>query len=193
MKSLIMIAITVTLFYSCKKDDSRIVFSLPEKTQTGNNTLGFMLGPIVWTNYGQVCFLFGSGCRKNIDGYHYKDGDIRLGADRVLYKKGSWSTSESISINLSTNHRGIGTYSSFANDTILLGYYYSEPGKREKEYVLSLLNPNFTVRLTKLDTAKKIIAGEFFGILFNRAQDTTNAISRTDSIIIADGRFDIKY
>ena len=48
----------------------------------------------------------------------------------------------------------------------------AEVSKQEKNYVLSAINPNFTIRLTKIDTVNKIISGDFFGVLFNRALDS---------------------
>lgn len=180
-------------FISCKKDDTGIILSLPAKTQSGQNTFGFLLNSSVWTNYGQVCFPFAGGCRENLSGIYYtSDGDIHIRADKVLYKNGSWNTNENIDLNLSTNFRGIGTYSTLSNDTIGVGYWFSEQGQTKKTYLLSQVNPTFTIRVTKVDTIPKILSGEFSGKLFRRLSDTSFATSLTDSIIINDGRFDIK-
>ena len=192
MKTFLIFLLITINFYSCKKDDSGIIFLLPPKTQTGQNTLGFMLGISVWTNYGIVCFPFAGGCSDNIKAYYYNDGDITVQADRVLYKNGSRNTTETIDLYLTTNFRGLVNYSTSTNDTIGVFYSLSEINKPEKNYVLSVTNPNFAIRLTKIDTTNKILSGEFFGTLFNKALDTTNAISMTDSITIKDGRFDIK-
>lgn len=180
-------------FISCKKDDTQIILSLPAKTQSGQNTFGFLLNSSVWTNYGQVCFPFAGGCSENLSGIYYtSDGNIHLRADKVLYKNGSWNTIENIDFTLVTNFRGIRTYSTLSNDTIGVGYWFSERGQTKKTYLLSQANPTFTITVTKIDTTLKILSGEFSGKLFRRLSDTSFATSLTDSIIIHDGRFDIK-
>ncbi len=192
MKISLIFLTTTIILCSCKKDDTGVVFSLPPKTQTGQNNLGFILGTSVWTNYNQVCFPFAGGCRDNVKAYYYNNGDITVQADRVLCKNSSRNTTETIDLYLTTNFRGLINYSTITNDTIGVLYSLSEIRKPEKNYVLSATNPNFTIRLTKIDTTNKILSGEFFGTLFNKALDTTNAISLTDSITIKDGRFDVK-
>jgi hypothetical protein len=110
----------------------------------------------------------------------------------VLYKNGSWNTNESIDINLSTNFQVLKTYITLSNDTIGIGYWYSEKGQAQKTYLLSQVNPVFNITVTKIDTTLKVLSGEFSGKLFRRLSDTSFATSLTDSIIITDGRFDIK-
>ncbi|MCY7420626.1 MAG: hypothetical protein LH478_02670 [Chitinophagaceae bacterium] len=192
MKIFFNILISVLVF-SCKKNDTGIDLSLPSKTQTGQNTFGFLLNSQVWINYGQVCFPFAGGCRENLSGFYYSsDGDIHINADKVLYKNSSWSTYESIDLNLATNFRSIGTYSTLTRDTIGVAYWYSEQGQPKKTYLLSQTIPTFTIAVTKADTVNNILAGEFSGKLFRRISDISFATSTTDSIIIDNGRFDIK-
>jgi hypothetical protein len=176
---------------SCLKDDSEVVFALPPKTQTGQNVLGFMLDESVWTNHNRVCFPFAGGCRDNVTAF-YRKGDMEIQADRVIFKKGSRKSTETLSFSWSTDFRGLVNYSTFSNDTIGVVYSFSEPGQPEKNYTLSPQHPNFSIRLNRLDTINKIVSGEFFGTLYSKALDTTNAISITDSIVIQSGRFDIK-
>ena len=83
-------------------------------------------------------------------------------------------------------------YSTITNDKIGVIYSLSEIRQPEKVYVLSEINPKFIIRLNKVDTINGILSGEFFGTLFNKALDTTNSVSLTDSIKIEEGRFDIK-
>lgn len=181
------------MLLSCNKDDSNYTPLLPEKTQSGENIFGFLLNSSVWTNYGQICYLF-YGCRENLFGQFYSsNGDLIINADKILYKKGSLNTVENIDIDVSTNFRGQKTYSTLNNDKILVGYWISEKGKPKKTYLLSQSNPTFTVKVTKIDTTFKIISGEFSGKLFRRLSDTSFATSLTDSIVISDGRFDIKF
>lgn len=193
-KYAILYLLIICIIASCKKDDTGINFSLPEKTQSGQNTFGFLLNSSVWKNYGQVCFPFAGGCRENLSGFYYKsDGDINIWADKVLFKNGSWNTIENFNINFSTNFRGPGTYSTLTNDTLGIAYYFSERGIPKKTYLLSQTNPTFTITITKIDTTGKIICGEFSGNIFRRLADSSFATSTTDSIIVNDGRFDIKF
>lgn len=188
------VGLSVMIFHSCRKDDTGVVLSLPARTQTGENTFGFLLNESVWTNYGQVCFPFTGGCRENLSGFYYSsDGDIRLDADKVFYKNGSWSTSENISIDLATNFRGIGTFNTLSQDTIKVGYWLSVQGQPQLSYLLSDTNPGFTVTVSKIDTVLGIMSGEFSGTLFRRLSDTSFVTSLTDSIVIREGRFDIKW
>jgi hypothetical protein len=85
MKKLLAIGIIIISLTSCRKDATEAAFALPQTTQTGQNTFGFLLNTSVWTNYGQVCFPFAGGCRDNLSGIFYKnDGDILINTDRVI-------------------------------------------------------------------------------------------------------------
>ncbi len=191
---LTLFALIIISLISCIKDDTGIVLSLPSKTQSGQNTFGFLLNSFVWTNYGKVCFPFAGGCGENLSGMYYtNDGDIHIRADKVFYKNGSWNTIENFDLTLSTNFRGTETYNTLSNDTIGIGYWLSERGQAKKTYLLSQINPTFTITMTKIDTTLKILSGEFAGKLFSRLSDTSFATSPTDSIIISEGRFDIKF
>lgn len=193
-RHIIFLCLSQLIFFSCRKDDTGVVLSLPAKTQTGENTFGFLLNESVWINYGKVCFPFAGGCRENLSGAYYSsDGDIRLDADKVFYKNGSWSTSEKVSINLTTNFRGIGSYSTLSQDTIKVGYWLSVRGQQEQSYLLSDTNPDFLITVSRIDTLRGILSGEFSGKLFRRLSDTSFVTSLSDSIVIKDGRFDIKW
>ena len=182
------------LINSCKKDDTGVTFSLPAKTQSGQNTFGFRLNSTIWTNFGKVCFPFAGGCRENLFGIYYSnDGDIQITADKVIYKNNARDTEESIDLNLSTNSRGARTYSTLTNDSIGVTYSLSEAGQPDKTYLLSESNPIFTLVITRIDPVAKIMSGEFSGKLFRRISDASVATSTTDSIVVNDGRFDVKF
>ena len=139
-------------------------------------------------------FSFCRCCRENLTGTYYtSDGDIHITADKVLYKNSSWNTKENIDFTLTTNFQGARTYSTFTNDIIGIGYWFSEQGQPDKTYLLSQTNPFFNIRITKIDTVTKIMPGEFSGRLFRRISDASFATSTTDSIILNDGRFDIRF
>jgi hypothetical protein len=194
MKRYLSLSLSLTIvIISCKKDDTMVTHLLPAKTQSGQNTFGFLLNSSVWTNYGQVCFPFAGGCQENLTGTYYaSDGDIHISADKVLYKNNSWNTKEKIDLNLTTNFQGTRTYSTLTNDIIGIGYWLSERGQSDKTYLLSHINPTFNIIITKIDTVTKIMCGEFSGKLFKRISDTSFATSTIDSIILNSGRFDIK-
>jgi hypothetical protein len=194
MKRVIGIACLLLLgLYSCRKDDTETVFSLPEKSQSGRKTFGFLLNTSVWVNFGQVCFPFAGGCRENLSGiYNTSNGAIQIFADKVIHENGSWKTIETIELNLATKLQGTKTYSTLHQDEMSVGYSYSEKGQLQKSYFLPAGNPSFTLTVTKIDTVRGILSGEFSGKLFRRLSDTTFNTSLTDSIILRDGRFDLQ-
>lgn len=192
-RQVLFLALTL-LLSSCIKDDSGLSLVLPAKTQSGQHTFGFLLNTGVWTNYGKVCFPFAGGCRENLNGRYYpSDGDISITADKVLYKNNVWNTQENFGLSLSTNFRGARTYSTLTNDTIGVAYSFSEIQQPDKTYFLSASNPVFTIVITKIDLVSKTMSGEFSGKLFRRISEESFVTSTTDSIVISDGRFDIKF
>jgi hypothetical protein len=195
MKMFLSILLSATVFIvACRKDDTGVTFQMPEKTQSGNNTFGFMLNSSVWTNYGQACFPFMGGCRENLSGHYTPDfGYVTIDADKVLYKDGSWNTIENIALYLTTHFTGTRTYSTLARDTISVSYIKNEQGQPDITYLLSDTNPVFTISIIKIDTLNHIMAGEFSGKLFRRIDFSSYATSATDSLIITDGRFDVKF
>lgn len=186
-------SLIVLVLISCRKDDTGIVFTLPDKSQTGQNTFGCLLNTAVWINYGQVCFPFAGGCRENLSGiYRTNNGAIQIFADKVILKNGSWNTIETIELNLATNFQGTKTYSTLNKDDIGVAYYFTEQGQTKKTYLLPTVNPSFTMTITKVDTLLGILSGEFTGKLFRQLSDTSFNTSLTDSILLREGRFDIK-
>jgi hypothetical protein len=193
MKTLLAIVVTIVCLTSCKKDDTGVSFTLPQKTLTGQNTFGFLFNSSVWINYGQVCFPFAGGCRDNLRGIFYKnDGDILINTDRVIYKNGNLFSSESFEITLKTKFNGIRTYSTLANDTLSIAYLYKTNSSIDTMYILPQINPIFSIKITKIDTTNNILSGEFSGKIFKRIDYTNFATSLIDSINVNDGRFDIK-
>lgn len=188
-----LLILLTTIICSCKKDDTGIRFTLPAKTHSGQNTFGFLFNTAVWTNYGHVCVGLPGACRDNLQGTFYDDGDTYITADRVIYKNNSWNTGESIALYLKTNFKGVQTYSTLTNDIISVDYWFTSRENTKKAYLLSPSNPAFSITISKMDTINKIISGEFYGKLFRRISDTSFTTSITDSIILNDGRFDIKF
>jgi hypothetical protein len=176
---------------SCLKETSPSTFTLPEATRTGLNTFGFEYGSEVFVNYGKVCFLT-SGCRENTNAYFYtNDGQMRVQADRVLKQNGSLVSTEGFSMYLETGFRGVRVYDSQRGDLLSMAYDISK-NRQEVIYVLDPQNPVASVALTRLDSTAGVLSGTFNAKLFRR-DDAGFAVDPTDSFIVRNGRFDIKY
>jgi hypothetical protein len=121
MRILAILAV-IALLFSCRKDDSAVVFSLPPATQTGSQTFGFKLDGAIWINYGQVCQPNGGSCQENLTGeYFSSDGGITINADQVVYKDGVAQT-QNFQLNLFTGFGGEKTYSTLTGDDITVLY-----------------------------------------------------------------------
>ncbi len=200
MRKIFIVVFIITIFSSskCNKDETLLTFKLPEKTQVGANTFGFLLNTTVWTNYGQVCFITG-GCHENLICNYHSTNELTINADRVLYKSGGLSTSESVYIYLDRSQPiTIGKYTLGFNGNST--FFYVVPSSKEKQYYPTDSIPSFYLEITKLDTVNKIVSGGFYGKLFNyefkQSSPNSNYIltmNEKDSILIKDGRFDLKY
>ncbi|MEA5141480.1 hypothetical protein [Arcicella rigui] len=191
LKNYLLFILLIVLNVACTKDDSDISLVLPNKTQTGEHTFGFLLNEKVWINYGQVCFPFAGGCRENLQVYYFPNKNFLINADKVLYKNGSWNTSESIDIAVDELLTAK-TYRSVNKDKVSAFYTFEGQGQQPKQYLPHKTRPDFNVRITTLDSVKRTMSGEFNGTLFRVVDLSSLALSESDSIIIKDGRFDAK-
>ncbi|GAB3727303.1 hypothetical protein GCM10027594_09260 [Hymenobacter agri] len=158
-------------------------FTLPPITQTGANTIGFIVNGQVWRNYGWLPYTAAES--DNLRGSYVPYGQFTLNAgliDRNRY--------ESFYLNLDSLIN-TGTYSVNINakqgtirraERILI--FSDESGKMYYGY--SPKGTKITVVITKLDTSRHIIAGTFEGTLAQMADSSKR-------VRITDGRFDIKY
>jgi hypothetical protein len=186
-----MAVILMCTLSACLKESSPLTFTLPEATTAGLNTLGFEHDAAVFVNYGKVCFITG-GCRPNTDAFFYaNNGQVRVQADKVLKQHGSMVSREGIAIYIETSFRGVRVYDSQRGDLLSMAYDISKGGKDET-YVLDPQNPVATVALTRVDSTAGILSGTFNARLF-RKDDAGFAVNPTDSFIVRNGRFDIKY
>jgi hypothetical protein len=166
-------------------------FTLPAKTQTGQNTFGVNLNSSVWTLYGQYC-IFPSGCGDNPSGIYYSTnkGSLLLTVDRVLKDKSKVATSETFNFSFDSNFNSSGIYD------VKLTENYSNITLRdnltEKTYSCIPDRPTIVLNVTKLDTTNKIFSGEFSGTLFSIGKGSLSELNLSDSIVLTDGRFDIK-
>ncbi len=177
--TLIIISVTLS-FISCKKEKIPIL-SLPPITETGQNTLGFLLDSKVWTNYGRRCTF--AGCNDNkVVAYLYKqpngDFDLGISADYTV-------TSETIDQSFFFYTKNVTTTGTFYLDSNLnrgMTYIASRYNQWYKEYKNKIPN-TCILTITKFDTTSKIISGKFSGTLYN-------PLNSKDSVKIVDGRFD---
>ena len=174
-------------FTQCKKDVPAP--GLPAVTEQGRNTFGFKLDGSTWVPYrdcsgwfsGPTSALSFSVYRDSLSDYAWPVG-LWLRAQRVSAKSTSYfemKTGYYAFPNPSyISHTGnifdsldISFRKEDCCDTYRADHYYS-PG---------------TVMITKLDTANKIISGTFSFNLY------TYIGQNLDSVVITDGRFDLKF
>ncbi|ULQ57125.1 DUF5025 domain-containing protein [Flavihumibacter rivuli] len=167
-------------FLSCRKEKAPDL-TLPPATETGQNTLGFLLDGKVWTNYGKRCTI--AGCKDNkVTAYLYKqpNGDFDFGVS-ADYTVTSDTTDQSFYIS-TTNITTTGTYQIDNNLGRGMAFIGSRYNQWYREYKNNLPN-KCTLTITRFDTINNVVAGTFAGILYN-----PNNLN--DSIRIQDGRFD---
>jgi hypothetical protein len=176
---LFVLVFMVTLF-SCTPDHVANL-SLPPITQTGQNTLGFMLDNKVWTNFGRRCTI--AGCSDNKVAahlYRQPNGDLEL---EII--AGYTVTSEGIDQSFFIHGVNVTSTGTFLLDSTLgreLRFTGSNYNQTYKEYKNRL--PHYSVlSISRFDTTNLVIAGTFHGVLHNPADPA-------DSVSIMDGRFD---
>ena len=182
MKQIVILATLsiALLFDSCRKE-SVPNLALPAATQTGQNTLGFLLDSKVWNNYGRRCTI--AGCNDNkVTAHLYKqpNGDfyLEISADYTVM-------SETIDQSFFIYTTNVTTTGNYFLDTSLnrgMTFIASRYNQTYKEYKNKQPN-NCTLTITKFDTTNKIISGSFNGVIYNPA-------NLNDSTKIQDGRFD---
>ena len=178
---LLLITFTIAGCSSCKKNvdtSSDNPYGLPNATQEGKNTLGFLLNGQPWTPKGQVGL--SANLTVNVD-LGYNQGVFVIGAYRYTSSTGiqepfTIGIRDSlkffqfpITVPLSkTSLYGI-TYRNVQCD------YFNQQGNVQ-------CNGNLTI--TKLDKSSQILSGTFNATFYKPGCDT---------IKITEGRFDMKY
>ena len=158
-------------------------FTLPVATQTGANTIGFVVDGRVWRNYGWLPYTATEG--DNIRSSYMPFARFDLNAGQIdrnrhesfylyldsLVSAGTYQVNTNVAAG--TTRRAVRTL--IFSDVSEKAYYgYSPKGTKT------------TVTITKLDTVEHIIAGTFEGTLAQRTDSTKQ-------VRVTDGRFDIKY
>jgi len=174
-------------FAQCKKNVPAP--GLPAITEQGRNTFGFKLDGSTWGPY-RDCGGWFSGPGSALSFNVYRDSlfnyawpvGLELRAQRVSAKSTSYfemKTRFSVFPNPSyISHTGN------VFDSLEISY------QKESCCVTYKADPYYspgTVMITKLDSARKIISGTFSFNLYTYIDQTL------DSVVITDGRFDLKY
>lgn len=176
-----LVVILTFAIYSCSKEEIPIL-TLPEITQTGQNTLGFNLDNKVWTNYGRRCTTLG-GCKDNkVSAYLYKksngafDLEISAGYNADTIDQAFYITTTSIT--------STGTFILDSNLNRTMTFFANQSSQFFQVYKNRQPNKCF-LTITRFDTTSKIIAGFFNGTLYS-------IFNLNDSVKIENGRFDAK-
>ena len=168
------------LLWACRKKDIPDL-PLPAASQTGQNTLGFLLNEKVWANFGRRCTI--AGCSDNaVSALLYKqpNGDFTLEIS-AGYTVMTEKIDQSFYI-YTTNIITAGTYLLDSSLNRRMAFNASRYNQTYREY-RNIQSARCSLTITKFDTVNKIVAGNFSGIIYN-------PVNLTDSTKILDGRFD---
>ncbi len=171
----------------CKKSGGSSGPVLPPITQTGANTFGCMVNGQVWLPHWP-CSLFGAGSvqldydiEPSSPGaalplfFSLHAGNIANG--NIFFLIGQNST-------LSDHIYGVGNII----DSIELEFF-GMPGFQYLDANQPGATPHY-FQITKLDAINKIVSGIFAFTLY--ARDSPNAQPHLDSVVVTDGRFDLR-
>jgi len=171
---LFLLCLIVIHTTSCEKDKSNV---LPDETQEGNNTLGFLLNGKVWTSKVPYCSTTASANKSNLSigasvsqtnipyvGFCIKDAPIKT--DTVYLLSSIYSFD-------------FGEYGERKSNGDIFQYYTTDEYKG-------------SVTLTKFDTINQIVSGKFSFKAKRRITESSDCYCDT-IVTITDGRFDLKY
>lgn len=166
---LFLIALISCTFYSCKKNvNVRVVEKLPEVTQDGRHTFGFMFGDEVWipfrteglsANFGTISSLQLLCKRENVLGSFPHD---------------------SFSLDLSLPNPGVGEFELNKSNTDIL-LYVIQKDKKIKGY---RFHEKGVLKITRWDKVNLVASATFS---FDLKEESTGEV-----IKVTDGRFDLK-
>jgi hypothetical protein len=164
---------------SCKKNIDPQVdnpYGLPNATQEGKNTLGFLLNGQPWTPKGQL------GTSANLTFYYdatFSAGVFNIGAYRILDNQGSM---EKINIFADT----IQNAQRISFPTKKLGLIFRNATNTNCDFLTAESTTKVTgfIDIKKLDKVAHIFSGEF---------EFTLTKTNCDTVKITQGRFDLKF
>jgi hypothetical protein len=185
MKKLILLLTTIFVVSCCSKDDDRTpIEQLPVATQVGANTAACLVNGQVFLPKGSSQFgpILSCFYQQDQDGYHF---------GLAITEKG---TNENKSVGIATNSNPLAeniTYELVERKSDINNKYNSNFGQFIINSNITSSNQFYTtninigeLKITKLDTQKKIISGTFW-------YDAVNAAGK--KVEVREGRFDMRY
>lgn len=193
LKLYIILLALSCLALQCDKDkdepepDQNNKEQLPPATQSGENTFGCLVNGEVWRPAG------GNSLDNDLEA-GYGRGSLVIAAERKITDKNGNFQDQDISIYIQKNayklkkhkltiNKNRGKWAKFQDDTDTCKY---SGRKFYTKYTTDSIHNGF-VKLTRVDSIKNIIAGQFE---FMAVNDTCGKV---DTIKVTKGRFDIKY
>lgn len=184
-----LLVVTLLILTGCLKDSSACneIHHLPEATQEGLNTLGFLKNGDVWVNFGRIIALYSAPAREceEIDARYFSSGDnqrLNIESCRVISCEKAYHTRSDLRITINTADLQEKVYFLDGDQPGQFWYYDRREGII---YLNDTINP-FKIEITKFDTNERIVSGIFNGTLYNENDNT-------DSLRIIGGRFDANY
>jgi hypothetical protein len=174
LTKLILFLTTIFVLNSCKKEPTKNVV-LPEATQEGKNTVGFILNDEVWVPYG-TCK---TQCNKILARYGFPSSQ-EFGIDFQFGRESSGKVSA-----LTISSTLIGNITSTGNKIDSIGVNFQGENSNGNTDDYSRLQKGSKFNITKLDKINRIISGEFEFIL-----NEDNGSGK--QVILKNGRFDLK-
>ncbi len=174
--SFFILLCTIIFFAKCKcnKDVATPNDGLPPVTQTGANTLGFLLN-------GQPWIPAGSNGTPNLSWYYdptYANGNLSISAYHI-----NSTTDKQYFIIGGGAIKSVGVYPIGYNYTIGVQFSSLIDSCEIRSDSTTYCSGNLTI--TKFDTANSIISGTFYATLYNSSSHCG------DTLKITDGRFDL--
>ncbi|MEM9982204.1 MAG: hypothetical protein AAF734_06895, partial [Bacteroidota bacterium] len=164
-------------FYTCKDKEDPVPTTLPEATQSGNNTLGFMLNGELWVarTRGPVLPLTCS----------YEQKELKIEARLIAGERWDYFTIEAGDI----DKEGVYVY---RDSSRVIGWwkgsYISVTGDGRDACIYGMSpDGTGTLEITKMDTVNRIIAGRF------ELKQASFPMMYCGDITITEGRFDVRY
>jgi hypothetical protein len=187
MKYVLVLTLIALLFVAtqCQKDtEPQFFLELPPETQTGENTLGFLLNGEVWIPQGAYYSMSGLKMHEVIAWYYPGTfgNKYSIGTGRTVQRHDEILLEHRFDLGIDKNCDSTGVY---FLDSVLTGHMSLYDKKKDATYAADRRHLSY-IRITKLDTAANIISGTFAGVLYNRENSG-------DSLIIEQGRFDTRY
>lgn len=184
MKKLLLLLLTLSVLYSCSKDDN-YKDGLPAETQIGKGTAGCLVNGNVFIPKGNNQFGPTLSCFYQRDQYGF-----HLGLSISAKGKG-----ETKSVNVATNSEALVENSTYELVAITTDAINNQYNSNFGEFIIASAYVQTTyfyttnlskgeLKITKLDTLQNIISGTFWFDAVNSSGEKTE---------VRQGRFDMRY